>query len=119
VRKPHYIEAVNFAIRTGDADPVMDASSPGCVTCKAVKRNAERIYGKGGKIEGGQMTVNTVTVATPPPDVALLLGISYSPERVVEPGKDDVRRASTKGSLTMFLEQQDGAWLVDRLVVAN
>jgi hypothetical protein len=115
----YFIEAVNFAIRTGDARPVMDVSTPGCVTCNAVKRNAERIYGAGGRIEGGQMAVNTVTVVTPPPDIALLLGVSYSAERVVEPGKDVVRRGPTKGSLTMFLKWQNGEWVVDRLVVTN
>jgi hypothetical protein len=115
----YFISAVNFAIRTGDADPVMSVSAPGCVTCKAVKRNAERIYGAGGKIEGGQMDLNTVTVVTPPPKPALLLGVSYSPERVIEPGKNVVRRRATKGSLSMFLRPKDDSWVVERLVVVN
>ncbi len=115
----YFIDVVNFAIRTGDADAVMDVSAPGCVTCRAVKRNAERIYGSGGKIEGGQMTPNTVTVVNPPPEAALLVGVSYSAERVVEPGKKVVRRGPTKGLLTMFLEWEADGWLVDRVVVAN
>jgi hypothetical protein len=115
----HFVELLNFASSTGDVRPIDDASTRRCVSCSAISRNIERIYRSGGRIEGSGITLDVVTPITRKPQVTLLLGVTYGAEKVVRPGKPDVRRAPSKGSLTMYLDWTDAAWLVDRLVVVQ
>jgi hypothetical protein len=116
----YFIDAVNYASRTGDTSLVEEASSPHCITCNAIVRNVNRIYSAGGSIEGKGMALDVITVAAKVPQMTFVLGMSYSAETVKRPGKADVHRKASKGSLTMYLGRAgNDHWRVDRLVIVQ
>lgn len=57
----HYVDLMNHAQATGDADALAAAASPDCAVCGGYVQAAEEGYSDGGWIEGGDFVVRELS----------------------------------------------------------
>ncbi|MGW7686498.1 DUF6318 family protein [Kribbella sp. NPDC054772] len=48
----HYVDLMNYAYATGDAEPMLSASDKGCIGCNGIAGYVGRINVKNGAVEG-------------------------------------------------------------------
>lgn len=110
----HYIDLVNFAMRTGDVHALSTLSDPGCTSCAEVIRNIEGLYADGGHLEGEGWEVRTTKVfpLADPRSYAVQASILVHPQtRVIGPGNDE-RFDGGKKAMTFSVRPAGDGWLV-------
>jgi hypothetical protein len=113
-----YIDAVNFASRTGDVSALKPLATLDCASCKSISHNIERIYSADGHItsEGWRLSSVSVVPGQPVSRPILELGVVQSPEVVVfKAGSSPKHFPGGKQPMTMHLVHRKSAWLVTRL----
>lgn len=114
----HYVDLINYAARTGDTQDLRKLGAPGCVSCKAIASNIEKIYNAGGHIEshGWKVTVVSTVPAQPHLRPILDLGVVQSPESVVRAaGQSPTSFPGGKKPMTMYLVRSGPTWQVKRI----
>jgi hypothetical protein len=112
----YYIGAVNFAMRTGNVEPVRSASSRGCRSCDGVAQNIEAVYSAGGRLEGRGWRVTALRPVSgqPKSKPILQIGVLVGPQDKFD-SEQDANPEHFKGGqklMTLFLARSSGGWHV-------
>lgn len=57
----YWFATLNYALATGDINPLRTASNPNCAACVDVVSSVRTSYSDGGRLQGGSYTVRSVT----------------------------------------------------------
>lgn len=109
----HWIDLLNYAYATGDAEPVKAVSDAGCEACQTIFSVVQQRAAGSKRLEGG--LIKLVSVRSPPPDDLGLVGVSVRYEQAdgVEIAPDGSRTTVTGSPPDNFgfaLTYDDGAW---------
>lgn len=116
----YWVEALNFAARTGRTQALREASSPGCSSCQEIITGVERVHGAGGYYRDDAWSVTGIEYRPlhPETDPVLTVDVEVLAEALVagEPGyepKFDVG----EHSLIFWLggNRTQDAWVVRQL----
>lgn len=114
----YYWEVVNYAQSTGDTDLLRSLSIAACAGCNGGAEAIERIYRRGGRIDGGlTRVINTELVPKPSGGWTASQTVHVDRQRIV--GAGDLDQTSRAGRLDLVLgvSFQSDAWLVTSLDV--
>lgn len=114
----YFWEMSNYAQATGDVQGLRRLGAPGCAACKGGADGIERVYSKGGSMNGGELRVTQVSakpfVSGPSTGFAITLGVSVREQRVLVPGEKEKIYPGGRGKIQMILEASDQGWIVQR-----
>jgi len=112
----YWEQAVNYAQATGDTGPVRAAAASTCVPCDGGADAIEDIYGRDGRITGGNPEVlssRAARIVDAVPRFRVTLSLKNTAQRIDFPG---TKRDSTLGGATqtvdMRLDFLKGSWVV-------
>lgn len=114
----HYIDLVNFAMRTGDTSELASLSNEECSTCRAIVARIEEVYENGGRLEGHGWRVRTLTyLATGGKRTALVAaGIRISPQMAYVASDSAASHSpASRGNLDFSLSRTPSGWQVTGL----
>jgi hypothetical protein len=114
----YYFAVVTHSIQTGDTRQLTRLSSPHCVSCKAIARNVERVYGAGGHTEtaGWIVKVSRWMGRATIGDVAIRVQVHLSPETTfTSPTASPKQTDGAVREWIAYLERSASGWLVERL----
>lgn len=110
----HYIDLINYLGATGDSEPLAAVSAPSCSVCEAVIDEAQRVYGEGGRFEGGTWTSRRPSTAlgSNGRNALVTFVVVVSPQ--VEVSRSGRRKAiaGSKGLLDLQLVAARNSWAV-------
>ena len=61
---PYWFATLDYALTTGDVDPLRSASAQSCAPCTAAQEKISQVYGDGGVITGAAYVVRSVKAAS-------------------------------------------------------
>ena len=114
----HWIDVLNYAMRTGDTTGLDSLSAADCESCLALIRNIEKPYAAGGYIKTrGWVLQSIFPVPLQPKKRPMFdLGLYLSREVVLErAGGTERTAAGGKQPMTIHLVWTNSAWQVTRL----
>ena len=114
----YYWEVVNYAQLSGDTGPLRQLSIEGCVGCTGGADAIDRIYARGGHIEGGvSRVVGTELKPKPSGGWAIAQTIHVTRQRIE--GAGDLDQVATAGDIEVLMGVtfQEGRWTVTSLDV--
>lgn len=110
----HWFNALNFAYRTGNTEPLRKLSSPSCDTCVEFSRSAENIY-RNGSLQGGQYITSRYAVSAGNIKGAFLVSVLYKQTNAIvldAAGRQKERLASTSGEVIFELARNHDGWSI-------
>jgi hypothetical protein len=114
----HYIETVNYAMRTGETAYLSRLARPGCTTCNAIVARIDEVYDAGGRLEGRGWSVLSLTFHPPGPqaDVLVAVGVNIAPQiTYADKRASPSHSAMSRGNLDFRLSTNARAWIVKSL----
>jgi hypothetical protein len=112
----HYIELVNYAMRTGDTGDLSSLSDPACGSCAEVVQNVDELYTDGGHLEGDGWEVKAIEAFPQggPRTYTVQAAVLVSPQkRVSQPGERPERFQGGRKAMTLSIgPSAGGGWLV-------
>jgi hypothetical protein len=114
----HFVAAINYVARSGDADALLAISSPTCVSCKSIAERGQTTYANGGRIEGEGWKVLRANVAPNQPHTRVFvdLTIRQAPEQVF--ASPSASPKSFKGgdhTFSLVLSGRPNGWQATRM----
>ena len=111
----HYVAAVNYAMTTGDIEPLRTAGDARCRSCNAVMQRIESVYERGGFIDTDGWRIASIRAVPMQPrrHPTFDLGLVLSPQRVIE--HRSARPKQFEGGrlpATLSLDWRGSAWVV-------
>lgn len=109
----HWIEAMNYAARSGDTSYVEQLSSAECESCTSMIDRIDSVYERGGRFEGDGWIAQQVRYQPLQPrrSPVLAVRISVRPQVMVpSAGAKRERFAGGSNQLTFRLERDGQAW---------
>jgi hypothetical protein len=110
------IEVINYAYRTNDVSYLKQIMSPDCQTCANVVNTLENLARDGGRIEGGQMVPELISVTGPTQGVRTSAGIDLvlTASRIYDSNGDVTNSAEDRKLQYIFDYQwEDDRWMLD------
>lgn len=114
----HYVNTVNYSMRTGDTPALIDIAAPRCSTCAAIIRQIDEVYEAGGRLEGDGWKPISITYFRTGGDTPALVavGIEISPQvAYTSPSSSPSRSPKSRGNLDLHLDRNASGWFVRRL----
>jgi Family of unknown function (DUF6318) len=113
----YYIDAVNFALRSGDTTALTMASGRSCSSCASVAESIAEVYRSGGKFVGRGWRVTRIKpVAGQPPSKPIMqTGIFVYPQnKVASADARPQHRNGGKNLMIFSLRRRADSWIVSR-----
>lgn len=114
----HYVDAVNFAMRTGNTEPLAALRDASCTTCKAIEDRVDEVYGAGGRLEGNGWSIRSLTYVKNAGTGRTLVaaGIDIAPQVTFEQsGASPSHSPQSRGNLDFRLIMTPAGWRVSAL----
>jgi hypothetical protein len=114
----HYVELINYAMRTGRTKPLRPMRAAGCRTCTAIESRILAVYRNGGRLEGAGWSVLGLSIVrgTPQAHTLVSAGISIAEQSLYEsPSASPSHSTKSRGHLDFHLTSQGDEWIVSRL----
>ncbi|MGN6574162.1 MAG: DUF6318 family protein [Nocardioides sp.] len=113
----HYFDVINYAARTGDTRQLRKLGTSDCVSCEAIARNIEKIYGAGGHIESDGWRLTSVrNLQTKNGSAFLSLGVYLEAEDVISAaGHEPEHHDGRKQPMNLRLVNRAHGFSVSRL----
>jgi hypothetical protein len=111
----HYIEVVNFALKTGDVSQIRQLSEGECSSCSAVADSVSTVYGNGDRLTGKGWEVRGVSPVANQPRLRPIIQASVfiNPQTKISDSNGKRERRPGGRKLMVFdLESRDGQWIV-------
>jgi hypothetical protein len=111
----HYVELVNYAMRTGDVGQLRALSAKGCRSCAAVASNVETVYADGGKLTGKGWRITALQPLANQASSAPVIqaGVRVNPQtKVAALDEEPEHFDGGKQLMTFYLKRVDTAWTV-------
>jgi len=113
----HYIEAVNYGLKTGDVSAIRKLSEPDCSSCSAVAASIDDVYKRGDRLVGKGWDVKGVAPVANQPRLRPVLQVSVfiNPQtKVSGSGKQRENRSGGRKLMVFDLASTNGNWLVSQ-----
>ena len=112
----HYVDTVNYAMRTGVTADLDRLAAPSCSTCRAIVDRIDEVYSEGGRLEGAGWTIISLRRVGGGKATTLgAAGIEIAPQTVVISGSSPSESPGSRGNLDLYLSHADAGWLIERL----
>ncbi|HEX6235380.1 MAG TPA: DUF6318 family protein [Jiangellaceae bacterium] len=110
------IEVINYAYQTNDVSYLKQIMSPDCQTCANVVNTLENLARDGGRIEGGQLIPELISVTGPTQGVRTSAGIDLvlTASRSYNSNGDVTNSAEDREVQYIFdYQREDDRWMLD------
>lgn len=106
----YYWDVVNYAQHSGDIQTLRRINFPSCAPCNAGWKWISKIYGRGGRIIGGELTINDLEIV--PSGGGWVASVSLTTTRQSVRGAGDLNsNYGTKGSdVVMTVRHSRALW---------
>lgn len=114
----HYVETVNYAMRTGDTVALSRLARPRCRTCHAIVHRIDEVYRAGGRLEGQGWSILSLTFlpSTQQNTALVAAGVALAPQvALASEGATPTRSPESRGNLDFRLVGRQGTWHVASL----
>ena len=112
----HYVDSVNYAMRTGVTTDLDRLAAPSCSTCRAIVDRIDEVYGEDGRLEGEGWTIISLRRVGGGKGITLVAaGIEIAPQTVFASGRTPSESPRSRGNLDLSLSHTDAGWLIQRL----
>jgi len=112
----HYVDLINYTQSTGDVGPIHRAEGPHCSSCKSANGYIERLYSRGGRIDGGTAKVKRVIDALRNAETdgySIDIVLKSGPQTVHDPGKPIAQLEGAELVATVQVSPTGHGWLVE------
>jgi hypothetical protein len=113
----HFVEVVNFSTVFGNTDRLNRTSLRSCVSCRNIAEAIADVYGAGGHVKGGELTVTGFSVLPSARDM-WTVGIEVKTDRQLIQSSANSKPRFVKGgsySLTLDVRRIGEAWRIARM----
>jgi hypothetical protein len=114
----HYFDVINYAIRTGKTAQVRRLGTQSCVSCQAIARNVEKVYGAGEQAKTRGWLLYFVGPVDPGPDQTrkVPLGVQETAVVLLDAHDEVLRRDQAKRQpMDIYVIRLADGWRVQRL----
>jgi Family of unknown function (DUF6318) len=110
-----YLGLINDAYRTGASEPLRRYAGPSCASCTSIAAAVDDIYDKGGRAEGGRLSVKRVaaTGISPTSQPTVVADIAVSPYRQIDGSGRVVHKVAARQTVLLVdVEWSNGTWRI-------
>jgi hypothetical protein len=111
----HYVDLVNYAMKSGDTRQLSDLSASTCQACRAITDRIDEVYDNGGRLEGRGWRVDALTYyahAGGPGERLVAAGIRIAPQTAYLPSTRPSPSRASRGNLDFTLARESTGWRV-------
>jgi hypothetical protein len=115
----HFVDVLNYSSLTGELDALHHASSPRCESCVNISGAIREVYGAGGQVDGGQLSIRNYSLvpAAPRRGWTLAIQVHAKPQVIRATAESDPKRIERgRYWLTLDVRPKQSSWVVDRMV---